>query len=720
MSSKTPSGLIPISFLSSHVDHLVDLMGVVTDFQPPAKSRGTDWMCNFRLADPTVYDDGVKIRFFRPMETELPKIQQNGDVVVLHSIKVKSWSGMLIGISSHNTSWTVFSAASIPDKDPSGQLNLNCFGAKGSSRPSQELMRYAIELGNSRDRTACDADSPSSHPTSSHMQALAARSPNTSTPSSSVRKDKLALVKDVQVDTFYDLVGQVVKLYPSNGVVELYITDYTANSLLFNYVWGDDDMDSANRKWPGPYGKMTLTVSLFAPHSYYAQNNLQENHIVFLRNTRIRWSRDGKMEGSLHTDRLYPDRVDVTILQDHCDDRVKDLLRRKLEYTKKFSSESDAFVSLVRGQKRQQGEPKLSKTQARKRRKQQREVEARNKKARRCSSEEEAKENNDPDVDPLNPHDLTPATSPPTVQPLRKPTSLNKNIRTTKPDIPPRSLSSILSLSTHALITPRGTPYTLPFQNINSRAIVHIVDFYPPDIADFAVRRKQASEYDVLSDFSDDSSSSDEDIQSLLPNDSDEEDANNGDGCDFNDDQSEDREYTNEGASNKWEWRFALTVQDASSPCPHPSNPTQTQNEQATLYVSDAEAVFLLKLDACDLRRRPNALATLREKLFLLWGDLEERKSKIVEEAKGEEDGSKERDERWWPGRGSIPFECCIKEYGVRSRRKRRRLEIKEDESGDGGEEGSDGDGNGNGNGEGNGWNKGWERRFGLFGTTIV
>ncbi|KAL9592342.1 MAG: hypothetical protein Q9179_006817, partial [Wetmoreana sp. 5 TL-2023] len=585
MSSKVPSGLVPISSLSSDVDHLVDLMGVVTDFQPPAKSRGPDWMCSFCLADPTVYDDGVKIRFFRPTETELPKIQQNGDVVALHGIKIISWSGMVIGISSRNTSWTVFSAASIPEKAPSGQLNLSCLGGKGSSRPSQELMRYAIELCNSRDRTAYGTDSPPSHPTSSHIQALVAHSSNPSTPSSSMRRDKFALVKDVQVDTFYDLIGQVIKVYPSNGVVELYVTDYTANNLLFNYVWGDDDMDSTTRKWPGPYGKMTLTVSLFPPHSYYAQKNLQENNIVFLRNTRIRWSRDGKMEGSLHTDRLYSDRVDVTILQDHRDDRVKDLLRRKLEYTKKFRSQSDAFVSLARGQKRQQGEPKLSKTQARKRRKQQREVEARTKKSRRCSSEEEDKENNDPEVDHLDSHDLTPATSPPPVQPLKKPLNLNKSIRTTKPDISPRPLSSIVSLSTHALTTPKGMPYTLPFQNINSRAIVRIVDFYPPNIADFAVRRKQTSEYDVLSDFSNDSSSiSDDDTQSPLPNDSDDEDTNNGDGRDVNDNQSEDRVYTNEGASNRWEWRFALTIQDASNPCSHPSNPIHAQNEQATLY----------------------------------------------------------------------------------------------------------------------------------------
>ncbi|KAI4153452.1 MAG: hypothetical protein L6R39_001569 [Caloplaca ligustica] len=660
MSSKIPFGHVSIGDLASHVSSQVNLMGVVTDFQSPVKSKGSDWMCNFRLADSTVYDDGVKFRFFKPMDVELPKIQSNGDVVVLERIKITSWCGMTMGLSTIGTNWTVFPAASIPEKETSGPLKY--LPIKGSA-PTRDQMRYAVELCNSRPREPAEkGTSPASTP-------------------SLARRDKFALIKDVKVDTFYDLVGQVVKVYPGNGVVELYLTDYTSNQLLYNYEWGRDDPDadsedgrSTSRKWPGPLGKHTLTVSLFPPHSYFAQNHVTENRFVFLRNTRIKFSKDGKMEGSLHTDQRNSDRVDVTIIEDHTDERVKAVLRRKLQYGRKFQHEHESFLSqygkdsekqnnawdeLSRGQKRKEP-PQLTKTQQRKRRKQQKEEEK-----RKSRNDEGDKENTDPS---------TSASRAQTRTEIAKPTHLNKNVRTNKPNVPPRPLPSILSLSTHALTTPDGTPYTLPFQNINSRAVVRVVDFSPPNIADFAFRKKQASEFDVLSDCSEASSSS---------------------GASATDDgepSNSQPEADDEHPLSKWQWRFALVLEDAS--------PTE-RNQRLTAYVTDADAVFLLKLDACNFRRRPQALAALRERLFLLWGDLEERKKaadSIVEEG----------------GRGrGMPFECCIKEYGVRKPRKQ---DYNEEEGGGkphGNESGISAE-----DGDGETW--GWERRFAMFGTTIL
>ncbi|KAI4241935.1 MAG: hypothetical protein LQ352_007355, partial [Teloschistes flavicans] len=633
--SKPPSGFANISSLSSRIKSTLDLMGVVTDFQPPTKSSGDDWTCTFRLADFTVYDDGIKVRLFRRNESELPVIQANGDVVILYNINIKPWSGMVMGLSGHQTRWTLFPARSIPEKASSDSLHLQRLGGPGSRVPSQEEMRYAIDLCNSRgDRTPYDSIPKPSGPTPIHLQKLAASSPAASTPVNSERREKFSLVKDVSVDRFYDLIGQVVKIYPSNGVVELYITDYTSNNSLFSYEWGRDDPDASDRKWRGPYGKMTLTVSLFSPHSYFAQNYVKDNDIVFLRNTRIKWSRDAKVEGSLHTDRQNPDRVGVTILKNHDDDRIKDLLRRKREYANKFEKQREAFgrdVNQVLGQKRKEPEPKLSKTQIRKKRKREREQE-RDAKAR--STLEEDKENTHPldatpdqsdNTDSRSKH-ITPSTSPPPAHPPKRRLTLNPNIRTTKPDLPTRPLSSILSLSTHALKTPDGIPYTLPFQNIKSRAVVRIIDFHPPNLADFAIRRKKPSEYDVLSEYSGSSSSStcSSDHETSLPPSTGNNNKDDDDDALENASQPE-NEYTTDGLTNQWEWRFALTIEDAASP-PSSSSSEQQADSRTTLYVTDADAVFLLKLDASDLHRRPKALAALREKLFLLWGDLEERK----------------------------------------------------------------------------------------------
>ncbi|KAL8768783.1 MAG: hypothetical protein Q9209_005072 [Squamulea sp. 1 TL-2023] len=678
-------------------------MGVVTDYLPATKSKGSDWTCNFQLADATTYDDGVRVRYFKPMETELPQVRGNGDVVILHKLKINSWSGMTVGLSSRNTLWTVFPSSSIPESPPTGRTNLKCIKERRASVPTEEYMRYAIELCNSRDRTNDNIAPASISPLSTNQTQTMVGTPSTSTvaPSCVGSRDKFALIKDVQIDSFYDLVGQVVKIYPSNGIVELYITDYTSNPLLFNYPWGhDDEKDSTLPKWKGPLGKNTLTVSLFTPHSYYAQSNVEIDQFVFLRNTRIKYSKDGKLEGSLHTDKISPNRVGITIIDDKNDDRVKDLLRRKLEYGKQWSKNKDAYISLHEGQKRkQEEEPKQSKNQVRKRRKQQREEEARKKKQQPTSfnDEEEDKENDDPYQVRITPNvkadhyqpniRSTPATSPPPTEPPQRSAALNKNIRASNLDIPTRSLASIFSHETFT--TSEGISFPLPFHNIRTRAAVRVVDFYPRDIADFVVRKRQESEYDVLSDYEGDSDSSDDDDKLKLPPDTDEEENVTDNLSTQSDTDSNDEERS------KWEWRFILILEDASAP----QNPKEA-NERMTLYVGGADAEFLLKLDPCNLRRKSLRLAALEEKLFILWGDLAERMN-----AASEGDGGK--DVR------SIPFVCCIKEYGVRSLRKPRR---KTGDSDDGNETGDEGVGGEVKQEE----NWGWERRFRMFGTTIL
>ncbi|KAL8853913.1 MAG: hypothetical protein Q9221_001220 [Calogaya cf. arnoldii] len=619
------------------------------------------------------------------MEAELPQVESNDDVVILQKVKISQWSGMIVGISSRNTLWTVCPATSIPEKVPTGRLNLRCIKGKGSSAPTEEQMGSAIELCNSRDRTISNTSPASTDPPSTSQAQTRVVIPSTAGISSSVtaRRDKFALVKDVQVETFYDLLGQVVKIYPSNGVVELYITDYTSNSSLFNYGWGHgDDETSSLPKWRGPLGYHTLTVNLFPPHSYYAQGNVEQDQYVLLRNTRIKWSRDAKLEGSLHTDRRYPDRVDITIIKDTNDERVKALLRRKLEYTKQFTKQKNAFVSMNEGQKRKQTEePKLSKGQARKKKKREKE-EAQRKKQQLTASEdeEEGKENSDPfrvritsnvkTEKPQLDQQSTPATSPPPRTPANRPTTLNENIRASNLDIPTRPLASILS---REKFNYEELSTTLPFHNIKSRAAVRVVDFHPRNIADFAVKKKAASEYDVLSDYDSSDCSSNEDGEKLPPDTDDEDNAGkdyrHADGSDADDSDVE---------KSEWEWRFELILEDASAP----RNPKEP-NERMNLYVGGADAEFLLKLNACDLRRKPWKLAALGKKLFLLWGDLEQQMDAAFE-SKGSEGVA---------GVRSMPFVCCIKEYGVRCNARR---ESEQEE------------------------NHGWERRFRLFGTTIL
>ncbi|KAI4160374.1 MAG: hypothetical protein LQ342_005785 [Letrouitia transgressa] len=707
MSSSTPQDYVALSSISKYLNSPVNLMGLVTDVMPATRSKGTDWMSSFRLTDSTIYDDGVKIRFFREREDQLPRIQGTGDVAILQKVRISSFCGMTIGLSNKNTNWVVFHAMGIPESLPSHSLQLGHIKGPGARSPTQQEMAYAIELYNSRDRASYTSlytnNQPQIHNQSSPKQADSSGPPTlpaaqtVTAPVNFARRDKFTLIKDAQIDIFYDLVGQVVKIYPNNGIVELYVTDYTSNSLLYNYVWAQAEEEisregdpygyipttSRNRSWPGPFGKMTLTVTLWPPHSHFAQENVKENQFVFLRNTRVRYSKDAKMEGSMHTDQRDMGRIGVTIIKDHSDERVKNVLRRKLEYTKRFKEQTAKFIDQARGEKRKQEGAPLSKSAKRKRRKQQQQTMRQKDKNQKPQSEAEQQ---------------TPNSSPPPARPEKH--DLNKNsmyssshipadessltlaathtVRTSKPHLPTRPLSSIISLTMHAIKTPNGTPFTLPFQNINSRTTARVVDFSPSNLADFSVPAPKPSEFDVLSDCSE------PDEETLSPDPSAE--ITDSSGGEASNDHAPQR--------RKWEWRFSLTLEDACAPTPG-EEPARQE-----VYVVNEDAEFLLRMDATNLRRKPQALAELREKLFLLWGDLEERKA-AGGDGDGEGDGTKEQplrdkesDQRQRKGparerpRGK-PFECCLKEYGVK-------------------------------NGEAEKEGLGWARRFRMFGTTIV
>lgn len=383
MSPTIPPGCLNINSALNRLNAQVNLMGVVTDFLAPGQSKGTDLMSSFSIADSSyrgVYDGGLKVRFFSPLASELPAIRRTGDLILLRGIKIKEWSGMTVGLSTRGTSWVVFPADSIPEKAPSSAVQLkNVKNARGLA-PTPAEMQYAIGLCNSLDEHTFTA--PSSQLTESARVPLTLNAPSTLQ-----WRDKFALVKDVNANTYYDLVGQVVRLYASNGRVELYLTDYTGNCLLWNYPEPDEGDgcgregdefsytagNSANKKWKGPYGKLTLTVTLWGNNAYFVQQHVKENDFVHLRNVHIKFSKDAKVEGALHSDRRYPERIDVNVLNNNDeDDRVKDVLRRKRDFWKKYNNKAEDLIHQTNALKRKdmEDDKPLSKNQARKKRKQ--------------------------------------------------------------------------------------------------------------------------------------------------------------------------------------------------------------------------------------------------------------------------------------------------------------------------------------------------------------
>ena len=111
----------------------------------------------------------------------------------------------------------------------------------------------------------------------------------------------------------------------------------------------------------------------------------------------------------------------------------------------------------------------------------------------------------------------------------------------------------------------------MPFQNINSRATVRVIDFFPPNLVDFAVPHPRASEYDILSE---------------------DEGSGSGSGSDqpSNDVRGEISEADDD--ARRWEWRFGLVLEDALG--------VRHQGNGATVEVCVAgqDAEGLLNLEA--------------------------------------------------------------------------------------------------------------------------
>lgn len=153
---------------------------------------------------------------------------------------------------------------------------------------------------------------------------------------------KFSLLKDIRDGTYVSLVGEVRKLWGNLTGTQMYLTDYTSNNLLFDYKSEDVRMEGregdehgylANVQksgWKGPFGKMTIQISLWPPHDSFVNAEVSEGDIVLVRNLHVAF-KNQCLEGKLHTDRRFPQQVDVRkVLQS--DPLVLAMKARQSEY----------------------------------------------------------------------------------------------------------------------------------------------------------------------------------------------------------------------------------------------------------------------------------------------------------------------------------------------------------------------------------------------------
>lgn len=155
------------------------------------------------------------------------------------------------------------------------------------------------------------------------------------------------------------------------------------------------------------------------------------------------------------------------------------------------------------------------------------------------------------------------------------------------------------------------------------------MDFYPPNLQDFAIPLLESEADDDKSEFSMDMSW--------------------------------------DASTPHWEWSFALQVEEVATQ--FPTTPSaHRQPSRMWLNVSHLEAQHLFGNavdDPTDLREDETLLNQLREKLYILWGDLEEQKR---QEDAGERKAKRakldgEDEETKQPS--NLPFSCCLQEYGA-------------------------------------------------------
>ena len=698
--AQLPEGFSDLYSAAEEVKKLSNVIGVVTDYLPPKQTKGTDWMLTFSVDDGTVYDTfskGQKIRMFG-REQMLPPINGPGDVMLLRQVRCMEYYGQKILLSTLETQWILFHGQ-IPRKMPEFDAPLKQIRSKTAPNASKAEMEYVVHLSNKQNKS--NFSQPLSQEIKQKMKTSV---------------DKFSLIKDICVGQFYDIVGQVVKMYYRCDRVDLYVTDYTEHHGLYNYerqeqVANDHDYTSqASRRWEGPPGKFTLLIVLQHPHSQWARQHVGVGDYVLAQNVRIKMNYPDQkyFEGGIWQDSINPDRVKVKLVEPANDKRVQRLLETKQELG--FShilemKEEDKEGSGCQKRKAEDQPPqnvRLSKHQKRKEKQKQ----AKAQKQKRSDDNERVTESST-DPGPL----LSQNSS--IRQALEQP---NKNIRCKRIDVPERTVSEIIST-----LTPKfQSSQNFSTEVIVSRTTVRIVDFKPGFLEDFARPISSQSTNDTDADSSD--SDSDHSASSLVLR-----------RCQ--------RNSTSRQRKPKYEWAFALLLEDAtplpnptppstspsidapasslpssselipSSIPPSPNPPTATTRGRMIAFLSNSDAEFLLNMSARNLRESGQTLAQLREKMFLLWGDLEERRSAEEEERekerrkgvlnegsgnRGVSDGAvvencktlkqkanQDRDKEIM----TRPFTCCIREYGVKSSREGRDV---------------------------------WERRFGICDTTVM
>ncbi|KAF5025898.1 hypothetical protein F66182_2017 [Fusarium sp. NRRL 66182] len=609
----------------------VNVIGLVVDFRVPIETKGRDWKCQIRLYDSSIEDDhSVSLNVFRP-QSEMPQVSC-GDVVLIRQVRVQRFGIDLYSLLTHKlTTISIYEASKIPKPPGEASCALRSPSSRKDVHPDDKTNTFVSKMYHTINRYRL--------PDQVDFESMVMASANV--------RGKFSLLEDVKEGQFCDIVVQVVRPpHDAGNNVTLWVSDYTENSLFYPFKFNteilgrDGDpygytdkftVPAATTYWPGPYGKRCLQISCWEPHATaIREDKIARSTWVIIRNLQIKLGHNGaNLEGYLREDRgafgpkigIQP--LDSTGDSENIDPRVKEALRRKRHYERLRQHQlKDLTEASKAGQKRKAGlasdaEPKKQNSKARRR-------------ADRKLKQAQARANGEEEEDAIHV------------------ANLNPQVKCENQDKRLHALSEIMNFVQHeTTIDGQPVKLQLPFVNLNHRTSVRVVDFSPSKLVDFA-RPLKPSEFDSISD--------------------DGEESVSGSGSEDDDEQTGQTTIEDFAKKRKWEWRFFLELEDAAVS-------DKQEKRKVWVAVDNHAAQCLVTLDASNLRGDEETLTKLREKMFLLWGNLEEKKEAAQEAArKGQppcdsDDEDQERPESVGSRKIQLtnrPFSCCIQQYGIK------------------------------------------------------
>jgi protection-of-telomeres protein 1 len=273
----------------------------------------------------------IRARFFSKKQSDLPKVQAVGEIILLSCIQISVFRNETLLQSSNEDSgklkWLLL-------RRPNTHPQIVCRPAVFGQHLTREEHVVIEKLRVWYAETCGNAVGFSSTPQPAQSVTAAAAVPGRT------EGRRFALVREMKVGCFYDMVGKVVKTFNNSMCVTVYVTDYTENKELYKY--DPHTIDSISESgWKGPWGRYTLQVTLWDAHAEAARDSVVEGQYLFLRNLRIRRNKDGLSEGALNGDRKFPDKVNVIIIDDMEDSQVRAIEQREREYNRRVANEEE-------------------------------------------------------------------------------------------------------------------------------------------------------------------------------------------------------------------------------------------------------------------------------------------------------------------------------------------------------------------------------------------